>query len=294
MKNKKSLIILLTSLLLVIPCPGQETIPQDQAAAQESVPQDQTAAQEPVPQENVIPQEGITSQDADVMVQEGTTERTTNETTGNDGKAPSEPEENFVLITDFPALIQTPELPTGCEVTALTMMLNYYGLPAGKTMMAEAYLPKQEFRIFTGADGKKYGPDLNRYFVGDPFSNGITCGTGAIMEAARNYLKDQGSLLYPIDLSGSRVEELYNLIDQGYPILVWVTISMQDRLTAEGWYTDNGVYVDWRSNDHGAVLIGYSETKILEADPLAGIVEYDKAQFEKVYESRGRHCVILR
>ena len=165
MKNRKSLIILLTSLLLVIPCRGQETIPQDQAAAQESVPQDQTAAQEsvpqdqtaaqePAPQENVIPREGTASQDADGTVQESTTEQTTGETAGNDGKTPSEPEENFVLITDFPALIQTPELPTGCEITALTMMLNYYGFPAGKTMMAETYLPKQEFRIFTGATGK--------------------------------------------------------------------------------------------------------------------------------------------
>ena len=293
MKTKMSMMILLVVLLTGSLCSAQETGQQVQEQTQETVLQENTAGQESALQTNEGSQANEGSQ-VNEGSQEFTSEQTTQPAAVQNGTPAPEPEENFVLIADFPVSLQTPELPTGCEVTALTMLLNYYGLPAGKTMMASEYLPKEEFKTSTGIDGKKYGPDLNKYFIGDPFSNGITCGTGAIMEAARKYLKDQGSLLYPVDLSGSRVEELYSLIDQGYPVLVWVTISMQDRLTAEGWYTDNGEYVDWSSNDHGAVLIGYSENRILEADPLAGIVEYDKAQFEKVYESRGRHCVILR
>lgn len=39
-------------------------------------------------------------------------------------------------ISDFPYTLQTPELPTGCEITALTMVLNYYGFSVDKTTMA--------------------------------------------------------------------------------------------------------------------------------------------------------------
>ena len=48
--------------------------------------------------------------------------------------------------------------------------------------------------------------------------------------------------------------------------------------------------MDWSTNDHGAVLIGYTEGTVLIADPLAGIVEYDRQAFETVFASRGNQC----
>ena len=39
-------------------------------------------------------------------------------------------------IDNFPCLNQLPELPTGCEVTSLTMVLNYLGYDADKTDIA--------------------------------------------------------------------------------------------------------------------------------------------------------------
>ena len=61
-----------------------------------------------------------------------------------------------------------------------------------------------------------------------------------------------------------------------------------------GWYTEDGDYVDWSTNDHGAVLIGYTEETVLIADPLAGIVEYDRQAFEAVFASRGNQCVVIQ
>ena len=51
---------------------------------------------------------------------------------------------------------------------------------------------------------------------------------------------------------------------------------------------------DWSTNDHGAVLIGYSAGTVTIADPISGICEYFREQFEKVFASRGNQCVILK
>ena len=59
------------------------------------------------------------------------------------------------IIQGFPIINQMPELPTGCEITAMTMALNYYGYQADKVEMATQYLPVlYEAEIYTGEDGK--------------------------------------------------------------------------------------------------------------------------------------------
>lgn len=129
-------------------------------------------------------------------------------------------------IEDFPIIYQMPELPTGCEITALTMAVNYYGYPADKTVMASEYLPTASANRYYGADGRLYGTDMNEYFIGDPFTEGgIICGTGAIVTAADGYLADTGSALRAYDITGSSPEELYRRVRNGQPVVVWVTIS---------------------------------------------------------------------
>lgn len=199
------------------------------------------------------------------------------------------------LIESFPILNQMPELPTGCEITALTMALNYYGYEMDKVTMATQYLPCVSANLHYGNDGVLYGSDLNEYFVGDPTTElGYICGTGAIVTAADSYLADAGSELHAEDMTGAEPEELYELVSENIPVVVWVTIGMADRQAAQGWYTEQGEYVDWSRNDHGAVLIGYSEDTVTIADPISGLMEYEKDQFERVFESRGNQSVIIR
>lgn len=197
-------------------------------------------------------------------------------------------------IEDFPIIGQMPELPTGCEITALSMVLEYYGLDVDKVELAEIYLPTASLDLYEGEDGRLYGPDLNEAFIGDPASEwGIICGVPAILSAADGYLRDQGSTLRAENLTGSSPEELYSLVRGGTPVVVWVTIDMADRRETEGWYTGTGEYVDWSVNDHGAVLIGYGADTVTIADPISGLTEYSRQQFESVFHSRGRQCAAL-
>ncbi len=131
------------------------------------------------------------------------------------------------VLEEFETILQLPELPTGCEITAMTMALRYYGFSADKVEMATEYLPTAAANLYYGDDGRLYGPDLNRYFVGDPTTLlGYICGTEAIVTAANAYLADQGSSLRAVDQTGASLEEVYQFVREDTPVVVWVTISM--------------------------------------------------------------------
>ena len=51
--------------------------------------------------------------------------------------------------------------------------------------------------------------------------------------------------------------------------------------------------MDCSTNDHGAVLIGFTKDSVIIADPISGETEYDREQFEKVFASRSAQCVTL-
>ena len=113
------------------------------------------------------------------------------------------------------------------------------------------------------------------------------------MSAADAYLAGRSSSLRAKDLTGAEPEELYNYVSDGIPVLVWVTIGMQERDEVQGWYTQDGRWMDWSRNDHGAVLIGYDEGTVTIADPLSGLRVYSRDRFEHVFASRGARCVAL-
>lgn len=198
------------------------------------------------------------------------------------------------VISDFEIIYQNPELPTGCEITALTMVLNHYGYMVDKTTMASEYLPSTTYYTYYGNDGRMYGPDLENYFVGNPFSElGTVCGAGAVVAAGNSYLEEIGSTMCAKNISGCSVEWLYQYVSKGNPVVVLVTIGMEERHSATGWYTENGDYVDWSTNDHGSVLIGWDEDKVTIACPILGIETYSREQFEKVFVERGSKAVVL-
>ncbi|MCQ2502114.1 MAG: C39 family peptidase, partial [Lachnospiraceae bacterium] len=92
---------------------------------------------------------------------------------------------------------------------------------------------------------------------------------------------------------GVSPEFLYQYIEEDVPVVVWVTINMEDREETDGWYLEDGTYMEWSDNDHGAVLIGYSENTVTIADPIYDIVICPREQFERIFEERGRQCVIV-
>ena len=48
------------------------------------------------------------------------------------------------ISLSVPSILQNPELPTGCEVTALAEVLQFWGFDVCKTELADEWLPRSE------------------------------------------------------------------------------------------------------------------------------------------------------
>ncbi|MDE6021554.1 MAG: C39 family peptidase [Ruminococcus sp.] len=179
---------------------------------------------------------------------------------------------------DVEPLMQEPELPTGCEITSLTCLLNYLGFPADKVVMADTYL---DYVLENGTDYT-----LFEKYIGNPHADGYGCYSPVIVKAASKYLADQNSNLEAIDLSGSTKEELFRVIASGHPIVIWNSVYNQYHEEYLAWSTPSGVDVYWNTYEHCMLLSGYNliEENVTVCDPLRGEVQYDLEQFFDVYD----------
>lgn len=182
---------------------------------------------------------------------------------------------------------QLPELPTGCEITSLTIALNYLGFSVDKEYMAATYLDKAE----------PLKGSFDEYFIGSPwdfFSWG--CYSTVITRSAQNFLRDHNSPLHAYNLSGSSLETLCGEVAAGNPVIIWGSQNINDAAVAEAVLLDDGTTTNWYSNEHCMVLIGYDLAKstVTVCDPLNGVVEYDFNTFALRYEELQKMGVVIK
>lgn len=106
-------------------------------------------------------------------------------------------------ILDAPLIGQMPELPRGCEVTSLAMMLQDAGVKVNK--MTLAYQVKKDPTPYRNVNGQIYFGNPNTGFVGDMYSfnkPGLGVYHGPIGELAKAYLPNR-----IVDFTGSKLFE---------------------------------------------------------------------------------------
>jgi uncharacterized protein YvpB len=180
-------------------------------------------------------------------------------------------------------IMQEPELPTGCEITALTIVLNYLGYDVDKLTMADKYLPQGEV-------GKTH-PD--EAFIGNP-RNSRSYGANApvLIKAANAYFQDVSHTHNIYDVSTENFDSLLEYINDGFPVIIWATINMKASYPSTKWII-NGEPFQWTAPFHCMVLIGYTEDTYIIADPLQGIVEYDKDLVKQRYNELGNQALVI-
>ena len=197
------------------------------------------------------------------------------------------------ILLPVPQVLQNPELPNGCEITSLTMLLQYLGFDVDKMTMAEDYLPRSE---------KFYGADPEVEFMGDPSqSSGESCGfycfQGPIIQAAEKYLAAQGQAdaWEVTDITGVDAAGLAEQLAAGNPVLVWATIDFKDVRESSkwSWTTASGETYTPLVDVHCLVLTGYEDNQFYLSDPLETYESVRQQKFMEIFTAMGSRAVVI-
>ena len=190
--------------------------------------------------------------------------------------------ENYYKMEDFEWLSQNPELPTGCEITSLTSVLNYYGINVKKETMADDYLKK--------GDGSYY-----KMFLGNPRDAGsFGCMAQPIVDAANLYFKKNNVSMKASNVSGVTFDKILEYVSQGVPMIVWNTMGMAPAYESQTLTLDGREYT-WIAPEHCVAVVGYDldNNEVYVADPMAGMVTRNLKTFEERYDSLKRQAVYV-
>lgn len=193
---------------------------------------------------------------------------------------------NRFVIKGFDTVLQEPELPTGCEITALTQTLNFYGFDADKVELCDVFMPIDHEGYYT----------MNDAYLGDPHAtNGFGCNAPVIVQTADDWFEYIGSDWYAIDLSGDSLEEVFYQVEQGRPVILWTTINQIESHSEFQFRLGCGEDFYFNPFQHCVTIYGYDYDKstVHIADPLVGNIEYDMERFERIYDVMEKQAVIL-
>ncbi len=186
---------------------------------------------------------------------------------------------------DVDVVLQNPEMPNGCEATATTIALNYYGFKIDKLTLASEYFYQKE---------KNW--DFRNYYIGNPLDfSGIGCYSNAVVNAANGFLDTQMTSLRAFNYTNSSFESLLNEVAKGFPVIIWVTVYMKEPYYSFRVNID-GEDLVWIGQEHCLVLSGFDLDKktVTVADPLVGVTTYDMDLFKKRFTQIGYNAVILK
>ncbi len=200
-------------------------------------------------------------------------------------------EEQHIYI---PHITQMPELPRGCEVTALAMMLNYFGVDVSKMELAQQVAKDETPYSVDPQTGRITYGNPYKGFVGDMYNmanRGYGVYHGPIFDLANQYMPDK-----VIDITGAEFDDVLNFVSKGYPVWV-VTNGSYAQLPDnefELWHTPTGI-VKITRRMHAVVVTGYKGNNIIINDPLYPTANryLNMEDFKKSWEQMGNQAVII-
>ncbi len=184
------------------------------------------------------------------------------------------------------SILQNPELPTGCEVTSLTMALRFAGYDVSKEELADQFLDKAP----PGSVSYKSA------FWGDPRqAESFGCYAPVIVKAANKYLASQKSEKTAYNLTGASLDDLLSEVRMGYPVIVWGSMYIDEEIVFSYGWDIEGETVTWPSNEHCMLLVGFDleNNSVIVCDPLNGTVSYDKGAFQRHYETLEQQAIVI-
>lgn len=192
---------------------------------------------------------------------------------------------------EAPIIGQYPELPRGCEVTSLAMLLQYNDIKVSKMELADE-IAKDPTPYQSNADGIYFG---NPYkgFVGDMYTldnPGYGVYHEPIADLARKYMGD-----HVHDFSGDSFSEILYHLNNERPVWVITNASYQKlgEDAFETWQTPDGE-VDITMRLHSVLVTGYDEAFIYFNDPLTNTGKKAPiTSFEEAWMQMGKQAITV-
>lgn len=209
-------------------------------------------------------------------------------------------------LIKVPYIDQTKEWPTGCESVSAVMLLQYLGIDISVKQFVSGYLEKVP--LFE-KDGKLYGGDPRRVFVGDPADDqSMGCYAPVIRKALERVFQEETEQLMaagdrqsgwvPVDLTDVPMETLLREhIDNDTPVIFWASIDLKETYAGPEWIVaDTEELFEWRSNEHCMLLVGYDEENYYFNDPWHGhgTIGYEKKLVEKRHAEQYKMAVSVK
>ncbi|CAG7604471.1 hypothetical protein PAESOLCIP111_00702 [Paenibacillus solanacearum] len=198
--------------------------------------------------------------------------------------AAKEPPKKAML--EAPLIYQKPELPSGCELTSLAMLLQYYGVKKSKMELVPE-MKKDTTPIRYNKDGSiAYWGNPNTGFVGE--ITGSAKGFGIYHTALIDLLQKYVSSA--VDLTREPFSKLERQVSEGFPVVAWTTIDYKVPEKWVTWDTDLGP-IRTTFMEHAVLLVGYDEQYVYVNDPLTGKRKIEKSQFIATWEAMGKQAL---
>jgi len=178
-----------------------------------------------------------------------------------------------------------PRLYNGCEVTSLTMLLNYYHINIDKNALA-AKLTSVPLNYDNGEHGN---PNVG--FVGDV--TGANPGLGVYHGPITTLAKTQTS--HVKDLTGSSFDQVIAQLEAGRPVWTITTASFAPVSSMQDWQTPQGT-IKITYDMHSVVIVGFNRAKkvIYLNNPYGHKQQaVDWSDFKAAYNQMGKQAVVL-
>jgi len=180
-------------------------------------------------------------------------------------------ERDFAKHVEF--IDQREILPAGCEIVALTVTLRSMGHGLEPQDLADNYVTMNG--------------ELPESYSGSPYANGGGLPP-CIADAGNAWLSEHSKGYRAYDTTGSTLDALIALVEEGYPILMWATEGM----IMPSDIREFGSYI-WYWPLHCVVVYGTDGDSIKICDSLAGMIECERKKLGDIYAACGSMSVAV-
>lgn len=150
---------------------------------------------------------------------------------------------------NVPIMNQMPDLPNGCEVTSLAMLLNYYNVKVSKDELADNIK-----HVSSYSDDGRYRGNPNIGFVG--YMSQANAGWCVYNEPLYDVASKYTDRIR--NATGNSFIDIIRLVSEGHPVMIITTLKFSRVNDMQTWETKQGK-VHVTPSSHACVITGYNE-----------------------------------